>query len=151
MNDTTNGEPASLELVAGYLSALGAADSEGMDACRGADFVLDLVQGDAYEQEALNHEETRAFWPSWFASFPEMDYQVTRTIAAETVVVSQWTFTGTNSGPLGAPVFGQDHEPTGKTVRLRGVSVFDVQDGLIQRETIYMDLATLFVELGVTL
>jgi hypothetical protein len=76
---------------------------------------------------------------------------VSRTIAAESVVVSEWVFTGTNTGPLTAPVFGQDMEPTGRTIRLRGVSVLDVEDGLVQRETIYMDLATLFVELGVTL
>ena len=151
MTDYTNTQPTSLEVVADYLTALAAADSAAMDACRAADYVLDLVQGDAFEQEALTHEETRAFWPSWFASFPEMDYQVTRTIAAEAVVVSQWVFTGTNSGPLTAPVFGRDMEATGKTIRLRGVSVFDLHEGLIQRETLYLDLATLFVELGVTL
>ncbi len=151
MNDTTSTQPASLEVVDNYLSALTQADSQAMDACRAADYVLDLVQGDAFEQDALTHEETRAFWPSWFASFPEMDYQVTRTIAAETVIVSQWVFAGTNSGPLTVPVFGQDMEATGKTIRLRGVSVFDLHEGLIQRETLYLDLATLFVELGVTL
>ena len=151
MNDTTRTHPASLEVVADYLASLTEADIDAMDACRACDYVLDLVQGDAFEQDALTHEETRAFWPSWFASFPEMDYQVTRSIVAEAVVVSQWVFTGTNSGPLTAPVFGQDMSATGKTVRLRGASVFDVEDGAIQRETLYMDLATLFVELGVTL
>jgi predicted ester cyclase len=122
-----------------------------MDAFRAGNYVLDLVQQDAFEQGALSHEETRAFWPSWFASFPEMDYQVTRTVAAETVVVTQWVFIGTNSGRLTAPVFGSDMEPTGRTIRFRGVSIYDVQEGLIQRETLYMDLATLFVELGLTL
>jgi steroid delta-isomerase-like uncharacterized protein len=151
MDDITGTNLASLEVVGDYLSALAAADSTAMDACRAPDYVLDLVQGDAFQQDALTHEETRAFWPSWFASFPEMDYQVTRTIAAETVVVSQWVFAGTNSGPLTSPVFGRDMNPTGRTIRLRGVSVFDVVDGRIQRETLYIDLATLFVELGVTL
>ena len=120
--DPTYTHPTSLDVVGRYLAALTEADSDGMDACRAPDYVLDLVQGDAFDQDALSHEETRAFWPSWFASFPEMDYEVTRTIAAETVVVSQWVFTGTNSGPLSAPVFGQDMESTGKTVRLRFVS-----------------------------
>jgi len=151
MNNNTSTNPTSLEVVGDYLAALAAADSEGMDACRAADYVLDLVQGDAFDQDALSHEETRAFWPSWFASFPEMDYQVTRTIAAETVVVSQWVFTGTNSGRLTPPVFGQDMAPAGKTIRIRGVSVFDLHEGLIQRETLYLDLATLLVELEVTL
>jgi predicted ester cyclase len=142
---------ASLQVIAGYVTALAAGDSAGMDAFRASDYVLDLVQRDAFEEEALTHEETQAFWPSWFASVPEMDYQVTRTIAATSVIVTEWVFVGTNSGPLTAPVFGRDTERTGRTIRLRGVSIYDVQEGLIQRETLYMDLATLFVELGITL
>ena len=94
-------------------------------------------------------EETKRFWPSWFVAFPEYDFEVTRTIAAEEVVVTQWDFTGTNSGPLELPFFEKPIEPTGRTVRFRGVSILDVSDGLIQRETLYMDLATLMVELGV--
>ena len=151
MEENGGGSLTSLDVVTGYLTALAAGDSGGMDAFRTEDYVLDLVQQDAFEEDALSHEETRAFWPSWFASFPEMDYQVTRTIVAETVVVSQWVFIGTNSGRLTAPVFGSDMEPTGKTIQFRGVSIFDVQQGLIVRETLYMDLATLYVELGLTL
>jgi len=149
MNDTGKSHPTSLDVTTAYVTAIAAGDSEGMDALCAPDFSMDLIHRDAFEQEAISHEEARAFWPSWFASFPEMDYQVTRTIAAETVVVTQWVFLGTNSGPLTAPVFGQDMEPTGKTIRFRGVSIYDVEEGLIQRETLYLDLATLFVELGV--
>jgi steroid delta-isomerase-like uncharacterized protein len=151
MNDANSSPPISLDTVSGYAAALSAGDSEGMDALRAPDYALDLVQRDAFEQGTLSHQETRAFWPSWFASFPDMDYQVTRTIAADAVVVTQWVFMGTNSGPLTEPVFGRDREATGKTIRLRGVSIYDVHDGLIRREALYMDLATLFVELGVTL
>jgi steroid delta-isomerase-like uncharacterized protein len=151
MNALSKDRLTSLEVMNGYLEALAAGDSQAMDAYRAPDYVLDLVQRDAFEQGALSHEETRAFWPSWFASFPDMDLQVTRTIAAETVVVTQWVFMGTNSGPLTEPVFETEREPTGKTIRFRGVSIYDVQEGLICRETLYMDLATLFVELGVTL
>ena len=44
-------------------------------------------------------------------------------------------------------IFERGLEPTGRTVRFRGVSVYDVSDGLIQREAMYIDLATLMVEL----
>lgn len=151
MSDPTNTDLASLAVVAGYVAALAAGDSAGMDAFRTTDYLLDLVQRDAFEQDALSHDETVAFWPAWFASFPEMDYEVTRTIAADTVVVTQWVFMGTNTGPLTAPVFGRDIEATGRTVRLRGVTIYDLHDGLIRLETLYLDLATLLVELGVTL
>jgi steroid delta-isomerase-like uncharacterized protein len=151
MDDTVDSYPASLDTIEGYAAALSAGDSDGMDAFRAPDYVLDLVQRDAFEQGTLSHQETRAFWPSWFASFPDMDYQVTRTIAADAVVVTEWVFMGTNTGPLTEPVFDGEREPTDRTIRLRGVSIFDVHEGLIRREALYMDLATLFVELGITL
>lgn len=140
-----------LEVASDYVAALAAQDNERMNSLRSPDFVLDFVYGDVFEDEPLSVEETKKFWPSWFVAFPEMDYQVTRTIAAPQVVVTQWTFTGTNAGPLGPPISGERIEPSGRTVRLRGVSIYDISDGLIQRETTYMDLATILVELGVEL
>lgn len=141
--------PTSYDVVADYVEALAQRDNARMDQLRAADFVLDFVYADAFEQQPLSDEQTRDFWPAWFAGFPEMDFAVTRSIAAPEVIVVQWTFTGTQSGPLNPPVFEERREATGRTVRFRGISVYDVKDGLIQRETAYMDLATLFVELGV--
>jgi steroid delta-isomerase-like uncharacterized protein len=140
-----------LKVVSEYTAALAARDSERMNALHSPDFVLDWVYADAFEERPRSVEETKAFWPSWFAGFPEMDYKVTRTIAAEKVVVTEWIFTGTNTGPLDPPVFEERREPTGRTIRLRGVSLYDVSDGFIRRETTYMDLATLMVELGIVL
>jgi steroid delta-isomerase-like uncharacterized protein len=141
--------PSSLNLIANYFAALQQRDNDAMQSLRSLDFVLDWVHGDAFANQPLTKTETNQFWPGWFAAFNEMDYEVTRTIAAEEVVVAQWIFTGTQSGPLGAPVFDPVLKPTGKTIRMRGVSVFDIQEGMIQKETMYIDLATLWVELGV--
>ncbi len=149
MSVTTPNIP-SLDLIAKYTAALFERDIETMQTLRAPKFVLDWVHSDAFANQPLSQTETNQFWPTWFAAFAEMDYEVTRTIAAENVVVTQWTFTGTQSNPLGAPVFDPPLEPTGKTIRLRGVSVFDIEGGLIQQETMYIDLATLWVELGVT-
>jgi steroid delta-isomerase-like uncharacterized protein len=142
--------PGSLPTIEKYIAALKTGDTLTMEAMRTADFILDWVHADAFENKPLTHQETNRFWPAWFKGFSEMDYEVTRTIAAETVVVVQWTFTGTHDGPLGMPIFDPPLQPTGKTIRLRGVSVFDLGDLLLQRETMYIDLATLWVELGVS-
>jgi len=139
----------SVEIVSQYVAALAAGDTERMNALRTPDFELDFVYGDASASGPLSSEETKQFWPAWLVGFPEKDYEVTRTIAAEDVVVTQWVFTGTHSQPLGAPIFEQSVAPSGRTVMFRGVSIYDVRDGLIQRETAYMDLATIMVELGV--
>ena len=140
----------SLEIIAKYTSALCERDNDTMQTLRAPEFVLDWVHSDAFANQPLSQEETSQFWPAWFAAFPEMDYEISRTIAAENVVVTQWVFTGTQADTLGAPVFDPPLDPTGKTIRLRGVSVFDIKSGLIQKETMYIDLATLWVELGVT-
>ena len=142
--------PGSLQTIEKYITALKARDNLTMEAMRTADFVLDWVHADAFENKPLTRQETNQFWPAWFKGFSEMDYEATRTIAADTVVVVQWTFTGTHDGSLGTPLFDPPLEPTGKTIRLRGVSVYDLDDLLLQRETMYIDLATLWVELGVS-
>jgi len=142
---------SSLELTSQYVAALAASDTERMNALRTPDFELDFVYGDASASGPLSSEETKEFWPSWLVGFPEMDYEVTRTIAAEDVVVMQWVFTGTHNEPLGPPIFEPPVPPSGRTIVFRGVSIYDIQGGLINRETTYMDLATLMVELGVEL
>jgi steroid delta-isomerase-like uncharacterized protein len=152
MNDSTGpsqsitNAPSSFKVVSEYAAAMASGDTEKMKSLHAPDYVLDWVYADAFETPPSTAEETDKFFPAWFAGFPEMDYEITRTIAAEEVV-----FTGTNTGPLGPPAFGEPIKPTGKTIQFRGISVYDVSDGLIQRETTYLDLATLMVELGITL
>ena len=141
--------PAALAVVSDYVAAIAARDSDGMDRLRAPVFVLDSVPGDAFQERAATASAAQSFWAAWFTGFPELDMEITRTVAAAEVVVTQWVFTGTNSGPLEPPLCKRRVPPTGRTIRLRGVSVYDVSDGLIQRETIYLDLATLFVELGI--
>ncbi len=147
----TLGRPSALEVTSRYVAALSAGDSQAMNALRSADFALDFVYGDAFEDCPLSEEDTKQFWPAWFTAFSDSDYEVTRTIAAAEVVVTQWIFTGTNTGPLGPPILEQRFERTGKTIRIRGVSVYDIRDGAIQRESAYIDLATVMVELGLQL
>ncbi len=142
---------SALQVVSRYVAALVARDTNGMNGLRAQDFVLDFVHGDAFENRPMSAQDAKMFWPSWFDAFPELALEVTRTVAADEVVVTQWIFTGTNTGPLDPPIFEKRVEPTGRTVRLRGVSVYDVINGRILRETLYLDLVTLMVELGVDL
>ena len=142
---------SSLDVTAQYVTALAAGDTERMNTLRSTDFELDFVYGDAFASEPLSSEETKQFWPTWLVGFTEMDYEVTRTIAADEVVVTQWVFTGTHDKLIGPPIFDPPEEPTGRTIMFRGVSIYDVSSGLIKRETAYIDLATIMVELGVQL
>lgn len=140
--------PSAFEVVSQLVAALVARDTETMESLHAQDYVVDWVYGDAFENPPVSAEESAAFFPAWFIAFDQIDYEVKRTIAAETVVVTEWVFTGTHTGPLGPPVFEERLDPAGRTIQFRGATVYDVTGGLIQRETIYMDLATLIVELG---
>lgn len=142
---------AALVVASQYVGAFASGDQRRMHALRAPTFSLDFVHLDAYAGGILSTDQTKDLWSHMFDAFPEMDYRVTRTIAADTVVVTEWTFTGTHGGPLGPPVLTRHVEPTGRTIRFRGVSVYEVADGLIQRETSYLDFATFLVELGVEL
>jgi len=145
---TLTGNPSAFEIVSQFVAALAAQDAATMKSLHAEDYVVDWVYGDAFESPPSSAKESAAFFPAWFVGIGEIDYEVRRTIAAEEVVVTEWIFTGTHTGPLGPPVFEEWLQPTGRTIQFRGVTIYDVCAGLIKRETIYMDLATLLVELG---
>lgn len=146
----------SLDVISQVVAAIQNHDDVRMKQLRSETFTLDLVPGDAFDDSRRTESEAQQFWPAWFSAFSESDYQVTRTIAAdsadnESVVVTEWQFTGTNSGALPSGIFGKEIVATQKTIQFRGVTVYEIENGLILKETIYMDLATLWVELGVGL
>ena len=141
--------PTAFEIISKQIAAMAAQDFEAMESLHAKDYIVDWVYSDAFESPPTSAEESKKFFPAWFAGFDEMDYEVKRTIASEKVVVTEWVFTGVHSGTLGPPVFEEYFAPTGRTIQFRGITVYEVDEGLIQRETIYMDLATLFVELGI--
>ena len=58
---------------------------------------------------------------------------------------------GNEHGPIEGMLGTDRIEPTGNTVRLRGVTFLDIRDGQIIKETTYSDVATLLIELGVRL
>jgi steroid delta-isomerase-like uncharacterized protein len=141
----------SLEVISAYVTAWNEGDNQKMVALRSPGFVMDFVHGDVFRDEPLSEDATREFWPAWFHAFPQGNFEVTRTIAAQNVIVTQWIFSGDHVRSLGNPIMSPELPPSGKSICFRGVSFYDIQDGSIQRETTYLDLATIMVELGVEL
>ena len=150
-SDVSSSDPTALDVVSRLVAAMAERDIETMQSLHAEDYVVDWVYGDAFENPPVAAQESAAFFPAWFVAFEDIDYDVQRTIAGEAVVVTEWVFTGTHTGRLGPPVFEEHLEPTGRTIQFRGATIYDVTGGLIQRETVYMDLATLLVELGARL
>lgn len=143
--------PGALDVVSDYAAAIIARDQDRLKALRARSYVLDLVHLDAFKIAPQGPGAGEAMYAALFAAFPDSDFEVLRTIAGEAVVVQEWRFSGRHTGPLlsAGPVPGAV-APTGRQVRLRGVSIYEATGGKIVRETMYLDNATWAVELGVT-
>lgn len=64
-------------------------------------------------------------WRRWREAFPDLHFQVEEMVAEGDTVVSRWTLTGTHSGLfLGIA-------PTGRTIRVHGMSLDHLQNGVL--------------------
>lgn len=115
---------------------------------RDPDAIVQLGAPDAQDDvvavgELRGSEEIRRFFEEVFAAFPDFAMTVDRIVSDERTAVVQWHVTGTFTG---APFRGM--LPTGRSVALKGVDVMEIDAGLIQRNTIYYDGATMARQVG---
>ena len=89
------------------------------------------------------HAAIRAFFRETFAAFPDFEIAVDRIVADAASAAVQWHATGTFSGGPFQGILA-----TGRRVKLRGVDMMEVADGLIQHNTIYYDGASLARQIG---
>jgi steroid delta-isomerase-like uncharacterized protein len=115
---------------------------------RDPDAIVQLGAPDAHDDvvavgELRGREEIRRFFEEVFTAFPDFAMTVDRIVSDERTAVVQWHATGTFTGGtfLGA-------RPTGRRVALKGVDVMEIEAGLIRRNTIYYDGATMARQVG---
>ena len=89
----------------------------------------------------------RAAWEAQLRAFPAAVIDVKLMIADGDNVVAQWTWTGTNEGPLLLPD-GNFIPATGKSVTLEGVSITEVRGGKIVAEDLVYDNLSTYTQLG---
>jgi steroid delta-isomerase-like uncharacterized protein len=93
--------------------------------------------------EFRGKDTVRAFFRELFDAMPDFELTVERVVADEETVAVKWharaTFTG---GPF------QGIRATGKTVELRGLDFFEIEDGLIRRNTVFYDGASFARQIG---
>jgi steroid delta-isomerase-like uncharacterized protein len=103
------------------------------------DYVDDIVAiGEFRGKEAV-----RGFFDELFAAIPDFELSIERTVAEGDAVAVKWRATGTFRGGR-----FQGIEPTGKAVEIRGVDFFEVEDGLIRRNTVFYDGASFARQIG---
>jgi steroid delta-isomerase-like uncharacterized protein len=80
-------------------------------------------------------------------AFPDARYVVDSFFAEADKFGDEWTFTGTNTGPLRLPD-GTEVPATGKRVEIKGMEYVEVRDGKIVVDNLYYDFLAAVAQLG---
>ena len=80
-------------------------------------------------------------------AFPDARYVVESFVEDGNTFADEWTFTGTNTGPLRLPD-GTEIPATGKPVEIKGMELVEVRDGKIVVDNLYYDFMTAVAQLG---
>jgi hydroxyacylglutathione hydrolase len=123
-----------------YFEALASQDLDAIAAAWAPDGVCHLVGG----QEADGPDGVRAYWAEFFASMPDLRFEVEDMVADGNQLAERWPAKGTFAGPASY----QGIEPTYARLDLDGLDLFDLRDGQIVREHAYTDGATFARQIG---
>lgn len=100
--------------------------------------------GDDVGQALLlrGHDGLRRLLQTYWQAFPDLTFKVTNTIVEGYRLAIIWVAEGTHQGPI------MNIPPTGRRLEIRGVSILDVQDGLIVRSQYIWDVAGMLRHMG---
>jgi len=110
-------------------------------------------QSEDYRSEApgspapLNRDQSLAYNQNFLTAFPDSKFKIVLTVVQGDYVVTNWTITGKNTGPLQSPS-GAIVPPTGKTVTITGSSTVQLHNGKATRTWNYWDMAAMLGQLG---
>jgi steroid delta-isomerase-like uncharacterized protein len=80
-------------------------------------------------------------------AFPDARYDVDSFFVEGDKFGDEWTFTGTNTGPLRLPD-GTEIPATGRRVEIKGMEYVEVRDGKIVVDNLYYDFLAAVAQLG---
>jgi steroid delta-isomerase-like uncharacterized protein len=95
----------------------------------------------------MNGDQGRAYAQNFINAFPDLRFEVMRTIADGDFVVVNWIGRGTHTGPLGAPS-GSAIPPTHKHAMVHGSNTYQFKNGKLVHNQVYWDMAGLLAQLG---
>jgi steroid delta-isomerase-like uncharacterized protein len=125
--------------VRSMFDALARRDAEGVGEHWREDGVDDIVPIGVFR----GRQAIVDFWRETFAAVPDLETTVTRVVAGETQAAVEWRMSGNFTG---APFQGID--PTGKRIELRGLNLFEIEDGEVASNTAYYDGASFARQVG---
>ncbi len=133
------------ELVRGLVEAWNNRDFDYIADCTAPDAVTTMVGTGATFQ---GPEGSRQYDEMWAGAFPDGKATIDRIFASGDVVAVEYTGKGTQTGPM---VTGAGTIPaTGRSVTLHLCDIYEIKDGKVQKQNVYLDSADLMTQLGVT-
>ncbi len=130
------------EVYADAIAQYNSGDADGFADAHAEGAVLVTPGGTARGRAAV-----RAYWQRQRTAFPDLRLTVDHLVEQGDLVASEWTWTGTNTGPLTLRD-GRRVPPTGRPVQLRGMELAQIRGGQIAAYRIYWDGMSLARQLG---
>ena len=100
--------------------------------------------GDDIGQSSLlrGHDGLRAMLETYWQAFPDLQFRVIDRLIQDSRLVVVWVAEGTHRGTI------MNIPPTGHKVEVRGVSIIEVENGLIVRGQYVWDMAGMLRHMG---
>jgi predicted ester cyclase len=125
------------------LSLYNAGDVDGFASQFSEHAVLQKPDGVAEGRAAI-----RDYWAHQKSTFPDCTLTPERVVEQGDTIVTEWTWVGTNMGPL-VLRDGTQLPPTGKRIQLKGMELAQLRDGRICVYHMYWDGMAILMQLGV--
>jgi steroid delta-isomerase-like uncharacterized protein len=127
------------EAVLKELEALSRQEVEGVLSFYREDVVFEDV---SLDEPLRGKQQMRQFMEDIYRAFPDLRVEVINVIAEGPLVAAEYYLLGTHRGPFSG------YAPTGRSFRIKAVSVYEYDGSLFTRETFYWDSASLLRQLG---
>jgi steroid delta-isomerase-like uncharacterized protein len=101
-------------------------------------YLLDFPGGPAAAGKSGIRQATQEFR----TAFPDLHFSIDDLFGESDRAAWRWTMTGTHKGQLGP------FPPSGRPVRLPGISLFQLRDGRIERDRVRADMVGLLAQIG---
>lgn len=125
-----------MTIVERFSEAFNRRDIEGIVAC----FTEDATYGDLFYGEWVGHEGLRKLFGRMLEESAEVRWTLDNVVSTPALEMTEWTFRLVVSDAV--------PRSAGRTVSLRGVSVFELRDGLCCAYREYFDRGVAYVQLG---
>jgi steroid delta-isomerase-like uncharacterized protein len=127
------------QTVRSYFEAMDRRDADAMAAHWSEDGIEDIVAVGVLR----GRDELRDYFNSMFAGMPDARTTITRLVAGEQSCAVEFRIEATMEG---APFMGI--EPSGKHIEIRGMDLFELEDGKLVSNTSYFDGTSIARQIG---